>query len=62
MRDAIMTAFEVFGLLFIAAALGVVGGDVGGLAAGLGVVGVVLVIEAFLMDFLGSGRPIEVDE
>lgn len=54
MRDAIVTAFEVVGLLFIAAALGVVGGGVGGLAAGLGTGGVVLVVEAFLMDFLGS--------
>lgn len=61
MRDAIVTAFEVVGLLFIAAALGVVGGRFGGTAAGLGVVGVVLVVEASLVSFLGREQK-QVDE
>lgn len=59
MRDAIVTAFEVIGLLLIAAALGVVGGQVGGLAAGLGVGGVVLVAEAGLMAFLAEPKRVE---
>lgn len=52
MRDAIVTAFEIVGLLFIAAALGVLGGEVGGLAAGLGTTGLTLGAEAACLSLL----------
>jgi len=48
MRDQIATAFEVFGLLFFAAAAGVLGAQVN-LTTGLAAVGAALSVEAVLI-------------